>query len=222
MWALKGYHAEINPSLTAPLLRGGLGDDQLNSPSGEGVRRRKRGGRMERGAAGGSAGQGELMIQVPYHDLGQRARILYEDAVAEVEAARQRESECRAEIARLSAQVAELEAHGRDARGKVDDLISNAEQAQRDNARWFGLYKEATSSAGGVIGEVNALRRQCATLTADNAHLINLLQQLQADDSAQQQVHASAEDDDQSMVHNDTAAGDDLASQATSPSPTRP
>ena len=105
MWAIKANHAEINPSLTAPLLRGGLGDGELKSPLGEGVRRRKQGGRVERGAAGGSAGQGELMTQVPYHDLGQRARILYEDAVAEVEAARQRESECRADIARQLRQL---------------------------------------------------------------------------------------------------------------------
>jgi len=39
---------------------------------------------------------------------------------------------------------------------------------ERDNARWFTLYREASSSMGGITSELNAIKRQCDVLVADN------------------------------------------------------
>jgi hypothetical protein len=108
-----------------------------------------------------------LAYQIPYFDLNLRLQLKYDQGQLDLDKASQREARDKAYSSQLCARVRALEEDRKWFDKEVAKFRDVEDQLVRDNQRWFNLYKESSGSMGGVMGEVDQLRRQCDILLAD-------------------------------------------------------
>jgi hypothetical protein len=149
----------------------GLSDLPVSAPL---LRRTRRGEEKE---CQNGVGEGErswldgnpLIEQLPYYDLNLRCEKQYLQGRSELAEAKQRALQDKTEILALRARVFELEQSRIGFDKEMGRITERSEKLHRDNIRWFDLYKEASSSAGGVMVELQALRLERKVRLAENA-----------------------------------------------------
>jgi len=112
-----------------------------------------------------------LAYQIPYFDLNLRLQLKYDQGQLDLDEAREKEARDKAQMSELRARVRALEEDRKWFDKEVAKFREVQDQLVRDNQRWFNLYKESSGTMGGVMGEVQHLRRQCDILLADKTIL---------------------------------------------------
>jgi hypothetical protein len=171
----------------------GLSDLPVSAPL---LRRPRRGEEKE---CQDGVGEGErswldgnpLIEQLPYYDVNLRCEKQYLQGRSELAEGKQHALQDKTEILALRARVFELEQSRIGFDKEMGRIAERSEKLHRDNIRWFDLYKEASSSAGGVMVELQALRRERKVLLTENALQVEAKYQ-EGEVSEVQQPSASA------------------------------